>query len=62
MFQGSKARPVRKARNFIAIYEPIAKTMWDSQYLTTLQAPKACYLDSFNFTFTIFFQTYKLYL
>jgi hypothetical protein len=29
MFLGSKVRPVRRADNFTAIYEPIVYTMWD---------------------------------
>jgi hypothetical protein len=29
MFLGSKVRPVRKADNLTAIYEPIVYTMWD---------------------------------
>jgi hypothetical protein len=29
MFLGSKVLPVRGADNFTAIYETIAKTMWD---------------------------------
>jgi hypothetical protein len=29
MFLESKVRPVRKADNLAAIYEPIVQTMWD---------------------------------
>jgi hypothetical protein len=46
MFQESKARPVRRADNLTAIYEPIVYTMWDPQHLTTLEASTACYGDS----------------
>jgi hypothetical protein len=48
---GSKARPARKADNLTVIYEPIVKTMWDPQRLTTLWAFSARYKDSFTFTF-----------
>jgi hypothetical protein len=36
MFMGSRARPVRKADNLIAICEPIVYTIWDPQHLITL--------------------------
>jgi hypothetical protein len=36
MFLGSRARPVRRADNLAAIYEPIAYTVWDPQHLTTI--------------------------
>jgi hypothetical protein len=29
MFLGRKERPVRRADNLTAIYEPIVQTMWD---------------------------------
>jgi hypothetical protein len=32
-FWGRRARPVRKADNLMAIFEPIVKTMWDPQRL-----------------------------
>jgi hypothetical protein len=35
MFLGSRARPERKADKRIAIYEPIASTMWDPNILQT---------------------------
>jgi hypothetical protein len=50
MFQGSRARPVRMADKFTAVCEPIVQTMWDPRHLTTLQASKASYGDSFTFT------------
>jgi hypothetical protein len=36
MFVASRALPVRKADNRIAICEPIVYTMWDPQHLTIL--------------------------
>jgi hypothetical protein len=48
MFLGSRARRMRKAHNVAAICEPIVYTMWDSQYLTTEWASRACYGDSFT--------------
>jgi hypothetical protein len=36
MFLGSRARPVRKSDNFIAVFEPTVQTMWDPQHLTAL--------------------------
>jgi hypothetical protein len=48
MFLGTRVRPVRKADNLTAIYEPIVYTLWD-QHLTTLEASTACYEDSFTF-------------
>jgi hypothetical protein len=41
-----KGRPVRKADNFTAIFEPIFWKMWKTQRLTTLWAFTACYRDS----------------
>jgi hypothetical protein len=35
-----EARPVRKADNLTAIYEPIIKVMWEPQRLTTLWASR----------------------
>jgi hypothetical protein len=50
---GGKERPVLKADNFIAIYEPIVCKMWEPQRLSTLWVFTACYRDSFTFfTFT----------
>jgi hypothetical protein len=45
MFQGSRAQPVRRAHNLIAICEPNVETMWDPQHYTTAQASTACYRD-----------------
>jgi hypothetical protein len=42
-------RPVRKSDNLTASCEPIVWIMWDPQLLTTLQASKACYGNSFTF-------------
>jgi hypothetical protein len=36
MFLGSRGRPVRKADNFTATFEPIVYTMWDPEHLTIL--------------------------
>jgi hypothetical protein len=49
MFLGSKVWRVRRADSLAAICEPLVQTMWDPQHLTTLQASKACYSDSFTF-------------
>jgi hypothetical protein len=49
---GSKGRPVRKADNLTAIYEPIVQKMWEPRRLTTLWASTECYRDSFTFLFT----------
>jgi hypothetical protein len=46
---GGKGRPVRKADNLIAIYEPVVKKMWEPRRLTTLWASMACYRDTFPF-------------
>jgi hypothetical protein len=46
---GSKGRPVHKANNFTAIYQPIVLKMWEPQRLAALWASKACYRDSFTF-------------
>jgi hypothetical protein len=35
-YQGSRARPMRKADNTTAICVPIVYTMWDPPHLTTL--------------------------
>jgi hypothetical protein len=48
MFLGSRARPVCKADNICAIYEPNVYKLWDPKHLTTLQASTACYGDSFT--------------
>jgi hypothetical protein len=42
-FPGAKARPARKADNFIAICEPIVWIMWDPRRLTLLWVSMACY-------------------
>jgi hypothetical protein len=47
MFLGSRGRPVRRT-DLTNICETIFRTMWDPQYLTTLQASTACYGDSFT--------------
>jgi hypothetical protein len=49
MFLGSKVKPVRKADNLTAIFEPIVYTMWDILHLTTLLVCTACYGDGFAF-------------
>jgi hypothetical protein len=36
MFQGSRARPVRKVDNLATICEPIVYTMWEHEHITTL--------------------------
>jgi hypothetical protein len=36
MFLGRRQRPVHKANNFTAIYQPTVSKMWEIQYLTTL--------------------------
>jgi hypothetical protein len=46
---GGKGRPVLKADNVTAIYEPIVWKMWKPQHLTTLWASTACYRDTFTF-------------
>jgi hypothetical protein len=50
MFVISKARPVRRADILTAICEPTVSTVWDPQHLTTLEAFRACYGDSFFLT------------
>jgi hypothetical protein len=50
---GGEGRPVRKADNLAAIFEPIAWKMWRPRPLTTLRASTACYSDSFNFSHII---------
>jgi hypothetical protein len=52
MLLGSRARPVRRAVNLIAVCQ-IVKSMCDPQRLTTLQASKVCYGDSFTFYFSL---------
>jgi hypothetical protein len=52
-----KGRPVRKAENLTAIYEPIVKKMWVPRRLTTLWAFTACHRDSFT---SFFSQSCKL--
>jgi hypothetical protein len=44
----SRPQPMRRAGNLTAISEPIVKTMWDPQHLTTLYASTACYGDTFT--------------
>jgi hypothetical protein len=51
---GGKGRPARKVDKLTAIYEPIAKKMWEPRRLTTLRASTACYRDSFTFILNIY--------
>jgi hypothetical protein len=51
---GGKGRPVRKADNLTAIYEPIVCKMWEPRRLTNLWAFTACYRDSFAFLLFLF--------
>jgi hypothetical protein len=46
---GGKGRPVRKADNLTAIFEPIVCKMWEPRRLVTLWASTAFYRDSFTF-------------
>jgi hypothetical protein len=46
---GGKGRQARKADNFTAVCEPIAKKMWEPRNLTTLWAFTDCYRDSLTF-------------
>jgi hypothetical protein len=48
---GGKGWLARNADNLTAICEPIVWKMWEPRHLTTLRASKACYGDSFTFTF-----------
>jgi hypothetical protein len=55
MFLGSRERLAREADNLAAICEPIVKTMWDPQHLTTLYTSTVCYGDSFTFLLHFYF-------
>jgi hypothetical protein len=48
-----KWRLACKADNLTAIYDPIAKKMWEHQHLTILWLFKACCRDSYTFFFNI---------
>jgi hypothetical protein len=48
---GGKGRPARKADNLTTICEPVVKKIWELRRLTTLWAFRACYRDSFTFTY-----------
>jgi hypothetical protein len=51
IFLGVKGRPVRKADNLTAVYEPIVYKIWEPRRLTTLWTSTACYNDSFTFCY-----------
>jgi hypothetical protein len=48
---GGKGRPLHKADNLTAIYDPIVYKMWEPRRLTTLWASTACYKYNYNFNF-----------
>jgi hypothetical protein len=67
MLLESSERPVRRAGNLTAIYEPTVQKMWDPQRLITLLIFTACDMDSFTslyFSFCIFliFSYFKVIL
>jgi hypothetical protein len=44
-----KKRPVHRADNLAAIYEPNVWKLWEPQLLTTLRASTGLYSDSYTF-------------
>jgi hypothetical protein len=48
---GIKGRPLRKADNLTAIYEPFVEKTWEPRRLTNLWYSTPCYRDSFSFFF-----------
>jgi hypothetical protein len=57
---GGKGRPVRRADNLTAIYEPTVYKMWEPQRLTVLWASTACYRDTFTLLFYFMNSTLKI--
>jgi hypothetical protein len=57
---GSKRQPVLGADNLTAICEPTVCKRWESRRLATLWAFRACYRDSFTFTFMSIPGLYKM--
>jgi hypothetical protein len=55
VYLGSRERPARKAVNLTALCELIVSTLWNTYYLTTLQASTTCYGDNFTFYMSIMF-------
>jgi hypothetical protein len=59
--QRGKGRPVRKADNLTAIFEPIIWKMWEPRRLTSLWAFTASYSDNFAFFYTLKFFLYEVH-